>query len=615
MLLLADAAYATLRTGLVLGEQRARLAAAADALQQRDLGRAGAGFRAVARATDPLPGLAAHPGTVLVGHLPVVGADVRALVALGRAAHLAARGGAELVAAARTLGAGRGPLAGAVLEGGRIRLAAVQDAIPHVRGAAQDLSRARRLLDAAPRPHAGPLASAVAQGRSGIGPAAVATRKADALLGALPALLGADGRRRYLLVFQSPGEVRGTGGLVGVYGTLEARNGRFRLTQVAPIVRLIDRHTGSIDAPTWFERHYASLGALRQWQQVNLSAQFPTVAAAMLRMYRADTGQRLDGVIAMDPLVLGDLLPAIGPLPGEPLARHLTEANATRVLLRDSYVHFRGSGDEQRQSRYVAGVVRDFWDRVAGGDVDDVALSRGLAEAAANRHLVVFARDRRIEAKLRRAGVGGDLRTAGRNLQMVFADSHSLSKVDYFMHRTIDTRVLLQPSGDAVVTTTVELHNAAPGGPPSILLGAPTRSKHGGVGPGNNLMLLNLVLPDNARVRSFALDGTRSSYLSDPEAGYPDVWNPVFVPAGATRTVKVTYTIPHAVTEGPHGPAFELSLVPQATVHPDRYRLVVRSPFGYRIVGADGARHSTGEASASGILDRAVRVVLSLSKD
>ncbi len=48
----------------------------------------------------------------------------------------------------------------------------------------------------------------------------------------LPPALGADGPRRYFLAFQTNAEARGTGGLVGAYGVLEADAGRLRLVRL-----------------------------------------------------------------------------------------------------------------------------------------------------------------------------------------------------------------------------------------------------------------------------------------------------------------------------------------------------------------------------------------------
>ena len=47
----------------------------------------------------------------------------------------------------------------------------------------------------------------------------------------LPGILGADGPRRYLVLFVQPAESRELGGFVGAYGLLDVDQGRFRLSE------------------------------------------------------------------------------------------------------------------------------------------------------------------------------------------------------------------------------------------------------------------------------------------------------------------------------------------------------------------------------------------------
>src|SRR5690606_12916117 len=63
---------------------------------------------------------------------------------------------------------------------------------------------------------------------------------ASQVLDVAPGLFGADGDRRYLVVFLSPAERRGAGGFVGSYAELLARDGRVSLADSGPIRDLLD---------------------------------------------------------------------------------------------------------------------------------------------------------------------------------------------------------------------------------------------------------------------------------------------------------------------------------------------------------------------------------------
>ena len=49
----------------------------------------------------------------------------------------------------------------------------------------------------------------------------------------LPAMLGADGQRSYLLLFQNNAEVRATGGMPGAFAEVSTENGQMQITRQA----------------------------------------------------------------------------------------------------------------------------------------------------------------------------------------------------------------------------------------------------------------------------------------------------------------------------------------------------------------------------------------------
>ena len=69
------------------------------------------------------------------------------------------------------------------------------------------------------------MARAVADVRKKVDELSVTTTSAARAAELIPPMLGADGKRRYFLAFQNPAESRGTGGLLGAYGVLEADQG------------------------------------------------------------------------------------------------------------------------------------------------------------------------------------------------------------------------------------------------------------------------------------------------------------------------------------------------------------------------------------------------------
>ena len=131
-----------------------------------------------------------------------------------------------------------------------------------------------------------------------------------ATLDALPAALGVDEPRRYLVVLTSPAEPLAAREVVRKQGVVELGPGDGALAE-----------------------------ALRD---VGTSAQFPATGRAWLRAAEGRGRPRLDGVIALDPLAMRMLLEATGPV-AVPGYGRVDAADAVDRLTRDAERRWTGT--------------------------------------------------------------------------------------------------------------------------------------------------------------------------------------------------------------------------------------------------------------------------------
>jgi hypothetical protein len=470
------------------------------------------------------------------------------------------------------------------------------------------------------RPHLGEverlLSDAAFTVRDAVGTAqsqlALASRSAHRVMllaEALPALLGKEEPRRYLLAFQSPSEARGSGGFIGYYGELSAKDGRIRLAHIGPVSELTGREPkpNELEGPEWFLQRYGDLGSLDQIQMINQSPHFPAVAEVLLSMYEGATGADVDGVVAMDPVALGQLTSATGPITGQGLPTEIGATNAAQVLLHDSYASFEGT---QKQNRYLESVVKAFWERLNAGATDLPTLATSLQDAVATGHLKVYARDAEVQSALQELEATGSVTPYGPNVQVVCHNNLGANKVDYFLDRSIRTSVRFDEAGAALVDTLVELENAAPDGAPSTLLGDFAVG-----GRGVNTMVLSWLMPSGAETGRVEIEGRRIEFpFKEREAGFPQISEIFGIGPGERKTARVTYRVPDAVSLSSERASFEMTFLPHAAVRPDAFELTVVPPYGF---GArttfDGTAHDGG-LRYSGILDRAKTLELQLAR-
>lgn len=518
--------------------------------------------------------LLGHPGVAIAGILPVLGDELEALRALvaaaGRGVDAAREVTQELVAA----GARERGVTGVVYRAGTFDL----DAIELLGNAAERSIRhldsaAEYLAAVAGKPALGPLERALERAQDRVAGALDAARRAIDAAALLPGMTGADRPRRYFLAFQSPSEARGGGGVIGVFGILSARNGRLSLNEVAPIEELGPTVRRPVEAPPTFEALYGPLSSLDDWRQANASPTFPLTSQVLVRLFERSRGQRLDGVVAMDPITLGQFSRGLPGLKADGWDKTITNSNARRLLLFKIYKHF--VHQERLQNAYLRALIDELWARIARGEVEPGGLLRGAFEAASTQHLKLFSVAAEEQRLLESLGIAADPRTVDAPLQAIFHNNNSGNKLDFFLHRTQSTDVVLGSGGDAEVSTTIELFND----PPRRGLRAMSRSGvSSGLSRGENRMSVHFMLPRRARLESFDIDGVARKPFRGRDGGFPVAWRSLTIGPNDTATVAVSYRIEDALDDG--GRMFRFTLWPQTTARPDSFRLTITAPPG-----------------------------------
>jgi len=130
-------------------------------------------------------------------------------------------------------------------------------------------------------------------------------------------ILGYDHQKRYLLLFQNSSELRPTGGFWGSYGILEINNGEITNLFTDDIYHLDVNLIGKENTPTPPAPLVKYLDA-RQWfmRDANWSPHFPDAANLAQYFYHLESSdeQKFDGVMAITPQLIEDLLVLLGPI-------------------------------------------------------------------------------------------------------------------------------------------------------------------------------------------------------------------------------------------------------------------------------------------------------------
>ncbi len=426
-----------------------------------------------------------------------------------------------------------------------------------------------------------------------------------------PAMLGADGERRYFIAFTTPAETRGLGGFMGNWAVLTANDGRLA---IADFGRTLDLNRGgttsgtgrTLDGPPEWLDQWGDYGftsgrnggtEAEPWSNVTISPQFPSTGDVIAQLLAQSGGGEVDGVFAMDPYVLRALLGLTGPVTvaGSPGAStngsttQLDEGNVIDFLLVDQYE----IDDSEDRVDLLAAVSQATVQRVLGGALPSPAvLAKDLSPLAAQGRLVGWARDDDEQALFDAIHLSGALPDlAGGDGVAVVLNNAGANKLDVYLARelaydaTVDTH-----TGEVAATATVTLTNTAPSsGLPDGVIGNYT-----GDDPGTNRTLISLysALPIESATVSTG-DAGSSAGAGDPEPfemarGTEAGWlvGSAFLVIPPGETVTVTYELAGTL---PLPDGYTLAVRPQPIVADEIQRLRVVATDGTELVDESGA--------------------------
>lgn len=382
-----------------------------------------------------------------------------------------------------------------------------------------------------------------------------------------PALLGADGPRRYLVAFATPGETRNAGGFIGAFAVVDAENGSLSVGRTGSTMTDL-RGGGPLDLPAEWNAAYGGFAVDRYPGNVSAGPDWPTDAAVAAEVYaKSPEGSPVDGVIYADPAALAALLRLTGPVDVPRLRQPLTAENAEQYLLVDQYVQFASNNDERKD--VLGDVAEAVFDALTSRPLPGIqALTDALGPVVAEGHLrIASLRGGDEEAFLRTADVDGAfVPTPGSDVVSVRSSNASESKIDAWLHRDVQVDATYDPRSGAVTSdVTVTLHNEAPDkGFPNYLLG-----NSFGLPRGTNRHMISLYTP--LKLQSVAVDGVESGASRRRELGLDAYTIVSDIPPGGEVTLSF-----HLVGAVAPGTDYRIDLLPQPIANPDQVSLKVR---------------------------------------
>ncbi|MDR5701484.1 DUF4012 domain-containing protein [Agromyces aerolatus] len=349
-------------------------------------------------------------------------------------------------------------------QGGRIDLAPLVALQDPVRDAVDAISDAQSVLHESKTADGeliGPLAEAREQLSAMLDETSGVVDALDRAVQLVPMMLGQNGGRDILLLFQNNAELRSTGGIPGALAMLHTDGGSFQLTQQANSSDFPRFDPPVVELPPETRALWGENTA-RYVQDVTFTPQFPIGASVAREMWANQFGSAPASVVAIDPVVLSYLLRATGPI-DLPTGDQLTADNAVQLLLEDVYERYE---DPAEQDLFFAAAAAAVLNAVSSGSAEPRALIDALIEAGSERRILIWNADPAEQDILAGTTLAGELPASqdGEQAFGVYLNDMTMSKMDSYLDVQIASGVeVCRTDGLPQYEVEVTLTNTAPG--------------------------------------------------------------------------------------------------------------------------------------------------------
>jgi hypothetical protein len=373
-----------------------------------------------------------------------------------------------------------------------IALQPLIDAAPTVRVAANAIDRAQVKAHGIRRDDVIDLVrDAADELQSSVDEISAAVAAVDGAVELLPAMLGSEGPRNYLVVFQNPAELRSGGGIAGALALVTTNQGRIDMVQQASGASFDEFPSPVLELTDETRSLYGNITA-QYMLDVTLPPQFDISGPIAREMWSRQFGTQVDGVIAVDPIALGYLLEATGPV-NLSTGDELSSDNAAQLLLNDVYFRY---PEPAEQDAFFASATAEVFNRIANGGADPVRMIEAFAQGGAERRILMWLNEESEQATLDGTTLAGGLPESDSEttrLGLYFNDGTG-SKMDWYLDRTVSVGdAVCRQDGRRTVQVDVTLTNSAPadGSLPTHITGGGSF----GTTPGNIKTLVAIYAP------------------------------------------------------------------------------------------------------------------------
>lgn len=413
--------------------------------------------------------------------------------------------------------------------------------------------------------------------------------KAQAISMLLPDLTGQGLSKKYLILLQNNMELRPAGGFIGSFAKVSFEGGKLKKIDVNDVYAIDGALALEVEPPAELK---SDLGQKRWFlRDSNWEPDFPTAARQAQWFYTKETGETVDGVIAMDVSAMEKLLAVIGPLELADYNEKITDQNLFEKAVSHAEMSF-FPGSQAKKSFLTALASETFNKLFFLPQNNWPAIIAALSGALDEKHISIYLNDPKLFSYADSQGWTQSMPRASKEtdkqslrseddlkedfLALVEANLGA-NKANYYLDRNLNMETVIGKDGEIKHRLRVSYTNRSP----SDTFPA-----------GKYKNRLRLYLPFGSRLTR-VLWGERdktadaSAFIDYGKTGYSILLE---LAPKEQKTLIIDYTVPLKIEFKDEKAKYKLNVIKQAGTLNDPFEWSVTYPISYRLVSDGGQR-------------------------
>lgn len=264
-------------------------------------------------------------------------------------------------------------------------------------------------------------------------------------------VLGYNGPRKFLFLFQNNQEMRATGGFIGSYGILDMSDGRIKKLFVDDIYNPDGQLTARVIPPEPIQK----MSAVWTMHDANWFPNFPTSAEKVAWFYEKTGGPTVDGVIAMTPSVIEKMLSITGPIEMPEYGTTVDKENFAEIAQYEVEIDY--DKEQNRPKKFIADLTPEILDKLL--NTRDPKMILGtlniLSAALKEKHILVYSKNFNVQQMISGQGWSGEVLNSSKDYLSVINSNINGYKTDAVIDETIEHSAQIGEDGNIVDEVTI----------------------------------------------------------------------------------------------------------------------------------------------------------------